>query len=167
MGFAALALTVRLISAGSVPGYVLSDAKYAAGDILKTAGVRVIWQMCRAGAPCAGPVGRGVMVVRVSGEVPEGHRGDTAGYAVLGAEENHAVVSYPRAVATADGCGNSASMVLGAAIAHEVGHLLLGPAHTESGIMAARLRCGDLTRAARGELRFSAEESRRIGAVLR
>src|SRR5690349_16661108 len=97
MGMAALVLTVRLVSVGPLPGYGLSDAKSAALDILKTAGVRVVWQVRRAAGPCPGAVGRDVVVVRVSGEVPEGHRGDTAGFAVFGVTESHAVVSYPRA----------------------------------------------------------------------
>ena len=57
-------------------------------------------------------------------------------------------------------------VVLGHTMAHEVGHLLLGTAeHAAAGLMQARWSSGDLARAARGQLRFSEQESSRLRAA--
>jgi hypothetical protein len=77
----------------------------------------------------------------------------------------YSVVSYTAAERSAESCGRPASLVLGAAMAHEIGHLLLGgQSHAAIGIMVARLDCEKLTRASRGELGFTPDQARRIGA---
>jgi hypothetical protein len=57
--------------------------------------------------------------------------------------------------------------LLGAIVAHEIGHLL-GIRHAPAGLMRARLEAGDVIALRRGKLRFSpAEASRmRIAALL-
>jgi hypothetical protein len=54
--------------------------------------------------------------------------------------------------------GLSSGEVLGDAIAHELGHLLLGIGHSRQGIMKALWTFQDLDLARRGKLRFSAEQ---------
>ncbi len=55
------------------------------------------------------------------------------------------------------------ALILGHAMAHELGHLLLGTnSHSRDGLMAARWNRDDLARAARGDLLFGPEESRRM-----
>jgi hypothetical protein len=51
---------------------------------------------------------------------------------------------------------------LGFVIVHEIGHLLLGNAHSEEGIMRANWTSRDLRRATQGQLRFTAEQVRRM-----
>ena len=54
----------------------------------------------------------------------------------------------------------SAATILGHAMAHELGHLLLGTnSHSPIGLMRAHWDPEDLTRASRGALRFSHEQS--------
>jgi hypothetical protein len=54
-------------------------------------------------------------------------------------------------------------VLLGRAMAHEIGHLLLGAnAHSRSGIMRAHWSDQDLTMGTRGEFLFTAEQSRRM-----
>ena len=59
--------------------------------------------------------------------------------------------------------------LLGHAIAHEIGHLLLNSsAHSPAGIMRARWNTKDLLRAARGDLLFNALQAESMrGEVLR
>ena len=53
--------------------------------------------------------------------------------------------------------------VLGAVIAHELGHVLLGTrSHAPTGIMARRLGSREMAAAARGELRFLRAEADQI-----
>jgi len=57
----------------------------------------------------------------------------------------------------------SPSVILGHAMAHELGHLLLGTnSHSPSGLMRAHWTREDLTNASKGNLRFSREQSLRI-----
>jgi hypothetical protein len=77
----------------------------------------------------------------------------------------YAAVSLPQAIAAAGQCDQPAFLVLGATMAHEIGHLLLGPkAHSRRGIMSARIRCEELRQASRGELRFEPAEAQRLQA---
>ena len=57
--------------------------------------------------------------------------------------------------------------ILGHAVAHELGHLLLGNLdHSSSGLMKARFGLKDLQRAARGDLLFTEREGTLIRRVL-
>jgi hypothetical protein len=52
------------------------------------------------------------------------------------------------------------AIILGHAMAHELGHLLLGTnSHSSAGLMQAHWEPRDLAQAAKGHLLFSAEES--------
>jgi len=56
-----------------------------------------------------------------------------------------------------------AAIILGHAMAHELGHLLLGTnSHATGGLMRAHWGPGDLAQAAKGNLLFSLEESKRM-----
>jgi hypothetical protein len=57
-------------------------------------------------------------------------------------------------------------VVLAGALAHEIGHLLLGPAHGPIGLMQARPRQIDWNRAVRDGLGFTPAESRRMRHAL-
>jgi len=48
--------------------------------------------------------------------------------------------------------------ILGHAMAHEIGHLLLGPSHSPAGIMRAEWTRKDLESAARNELSFTPQQ---------
>ena len=52
--------------------------------------------------------------------------------------------------------------MLGAAIAHELGHLLISKEHSKTGIMKAYLNQSDFRKARKGELRLTAEQARHI-----
>jgi hypothetical protein len=55
------------------------------------------------------------------------------------------------------------AIILGHAMAHELGHLLLGTnSHSRDGLMRAQWNRGDLAEAARGNLLFSTEEATRM-----
>jgi hypothetical protein len=56
-----------------------------------------------------------------------------------------------------------AAIILGHAMAHELGHLLLGTnSHSRDGLMRAHWEPGDLAQAAKGNLLFSSEQSSRM-----
>ena len=139
-------LAIRLAGSGVVPPDTLAGARRLAAAIFDHAGVRLDWT-----------AGSAPLSLQILDRRPAGSR--AAGRAVVDA--GYASVSWPQVVAAAADCDQPAVVVLGAAIAHEIGHLLLGKAHS-SGIMSPRLGCPELRRAGRGELRFLPDEARRI-----
>jgi hypothetical protein len=150
VGFTALVIAIQLVVPASVPSSTVAGAKVVATTILQTAGVQPLWAPCRREIRC--------LHLQVLETMIAIH-GDTAGYTIT----NYAVVSYPAAAAAASSCGEAPSVVLGAAMAHELGHLLLPPpSHSGTGVMSPRLGCRELGLAARGELRFTPDQGRAL-----
>ena len=89
---------------------------------------------------------------------------DAMGYTPGGGEARGrlAFVLINRVNEIADGYSTARSIVLGAAIAHELGHLLISKEHTNTGIMKAYLNQSDFRKARKGELRLTAEQARHI-----
>ena len=57
----------------------------------------------------------------------------------------------------------SLDQVLGHAMAHELGHLLLGSnSHSSAGIMSGKWRAEELKHAAKGDLLFTAQQAKMI-----
>ena len=73
-----------------------------------------------------------------------------------------AFVLINRVNEVADGYRTARSLVLGAAIAHDLGHLLISKEHTSTGIMKAYFNQSDFRKAGKGELRLTAEQARHI-----
>ncbi len=77
-------------------------------------------------------------------------------------------VFYGRVEELAASKDASRSQILGIAIAHEIGHLLLGPDHHSArGIMRANWGRRDLQEAARGQQFFTSKQGERIRAEVR
>ena len=78
-------------------------------------------------------------------------------------------VFMSRVMQESDSGGICAEQVLGHAMAHEIGHLLLGAnSHSQSGIMVARWTKPDFSRMSKGDLLFRREEAEHMRAeVLR
>ena len=78
----------------------------------------------------------------------------------------YATVFRERVLAALDPAGPcTEAALLGHAIAHELGHLLLGTSsHTPAGLMAGRWHATDLDHAASGWLQFSPAEAARMRA---
>ena len=89
---------------------------------------------------------------------------DAMGYTPGGGEERGhlAFVLINRVNEIADGYSTARSLVLGAAIAHELGHLLISKEHSHTGIMKASLNQSDFRKARNGELRLTDEQARHI-----
>ena len=89
---------------------------------------------------------------------------DAMGYTPGGGEERGrlAFVLINRVNEIADRYSTARSIVLGAAIAHELGHLLISKEHSKTGIMKAYLNQSDFRKARQGELRLTAEQAQHI-----
>lgn len=133
---------VQLIAPPEVPAKTLHVAQDQAARILASAHVKLLW------AP------RADSQVKIVGEELRGASADAMGLALMIPGLPHAAISWPAVVRAAGQMEIDPATLLGAVIAHEVGHLLFGPAHAHSGIMSSRLGPREMKLAARGALVF-------------
>ncbi len=159
-------LTVLIYKPGAVPEMTLVRAQKVAGEILAHAGESRYSSERRAPVTLR-PSAAQIPLHLLTERPPRLHR-DAEGFAVIqhGEDaESYAGVSYPGVVEGAQWAGGEVHLVLGAAIAHELGHVLLNSgAHSPSGVMSASIRRAEIAAASRGELHFSADQESRIRA---
>jgi hypothetical protein len=151
-----IALLIALqITAPGIPQKTIRHAETVAAFIFARAGVSVSWK------------GRGGYQIEIMNSQPQNRSPDAAGFAVLTPDETgYAAIGYPAVVQTANSLEVDPGDLLGAAIAHEVGHLLLGPEHSPTGVMRTHFGVRDIKMAARGELLFNSGQAARIRAHL-
>jgi hypothetical protein len=170
-------VVVRIGNYAGVEARSLTDAVRVAQSVLGQAGVQTHWRDCTAVDgyfPCAdGAASRAVLAVKLFGRGQTrvlAPSPDALGVALLPRQEGEglvAIVFVEEVKVQAWRANVPLPVVLGHTMAHEVGHLLLGTAeHAPAGLMQARWSSGDLAHAARGQLRFSEEESSRLRAAV-
>ena len=140
-------ITVRLYNQTTAPSEEFGPALATATDILDAAGIAVVWRRCDiqiSGADaCAAPLRGNELAVRLlPASSSFGSQNQMQlGYSVVdtGAHAGALATIYPdRVTMMAREAGTGAHLLLGRAIAHEIGHLLLGTtAHTATGLMQA------------------------------
>lgn len=167
--------TVRLVNASRAPDRIIERAAGAAARVFRRAGIQIDWVRCAAearqlpaGDPCLESAG--TFYVGVIDKAPDFLSGTGLGFAFVDSGfSNHAAVYYPRIEALARSWPLSASLyeTLALALAHELGHLLLGTgAHSPTGLMRATCGPGELHAFAQRRLTFSAGEAAALRARL-
>lgn len=153
----------------------LERAEGQAGTILRDVGVEVIWLNCPQDALRETSFGRcaeasfpshlHLSILRVS----RGLKASSVGIS-FSAEDGrgcYADLFYEPIQQLQEETQVSSSVILGHAMAHELGHLLLGTnSHSPNGLMRAHWTRQDLTNASKGNLRFSSEQCLRIRSRL-
>jgi hypothetical protein len=167
-----LRITMWVLNPARVPARTAAEAERTAADIFSKAGVEIGWVDCDASDACRREPGRLELWLHILDKQPAILSGDALGYALLthapGNAGSYAAVSWPPVRQLADSMEIGPGPVLGAAIAHELGHLLFNShSHSHDGVMAARLRPPELIRAARGELRFEDQQAEAIRREIR
>lgn len=164
---AAERLVVRAYDNFGVARGEMAIACQAAALILKNAGLQLVWRDCSAG--CADALGRGEVMVRIVA-APEAIVAESLGSSVIDLQQGAgtlATVYADRITALASRTGVNLATLLGRAVAHEIGHLILGTAnHSASGLMRARWSDRELQRDVAADWIFSREEIRQIGRGL-
>ena len=165
-------INVRVHNYAQVSSEILAQAEVEAAEILGKAGIEIAWTNCDPtqkdlgdAAECnqfLGPTNLAVRILPYFGAIP-GIDKKTMGFA-LG---NLASVSVRRVREEAAEFGVQPYEVLGPAIAHELGHILLGQkGHSPTGIMRAHWRREDYERAPRGAFNFTAEQAEQMRAKM-
>jgi hypothetical protein len=173
-------LTIRLYNLTNAPAAVVDRASTVTGQLLAGAGVTAVWQTgtpdsfeghctdmsaAPAGSRVA-PDGRDYLVVRLARGIP-GHADRTdLGYALPHARQGvHATVYYDMVekLFFSARAMPGVKELLGAAIAHEIGHVLLGSTeHSAAGIMKARWGQAEFQLLACHRLQFTPEDREAI-----
>ena len=164
-------LQVSVFNSSPVLPSTVERAESEAGHVLRDAGVGVIWLNCPQDArheaslgPCSEasfPSHLHLRIVRAS----RGLKPTTVGISFVGEDGKgcYADLFYQPIQQLQEETHVSPSVVLGNAMAHELGHLLLGTnSHSSSGLMRSHWTGKDLAKASKGNLRFSQEQSIRI-----
>jgi hypothetical protein len=171
---AALLLAIRLYDNTGLPIADLHAAARNAADVLRAAGIDARFVVCPPrdnSTGCIGLPADGELVVRIV-RTPshDADLGDTLGYASVDTVQHRGVLATvfaDRSAALASRAGIEETTVIGYAVAHEVGHLLLGTsAHARSGLMRPRWSVSELQRRTSRDWRFSTGESATLRARL-
>ena len=141
-------VTVRTYNYASVPVEQLGLAKFEATQIFKRSRISIEWADCRvpgavSGSACAEPLlACRDLMLRLMDRPPNGGRFVALGESMLDHGERGGVlmtIDMWTVRAIANRAGTPMPTLLGRAIAHEIGHLLLGSGeHPRIGLMRAR-----------------------------
>ena len=145
---------------------VVTEAEKEAAGIFHAAGIRINWNECRC-SPVLSPTSVMLRIIpRYYRSMQMSSRQENLGYAVAGTEGGGlATVFYDRVETFAK--GENLSRVLGYAIAHEIGHILLGQSsHSPAGLMRANWSEKDLRPVHRDQMQFTPEQADHIRAAL-
>jgi hypothetical protein len=161
-------ITVQVYNYSLASPTVLLEAEREAGRILRIAGLRAVWLECPVGLFTPGRQGHCEKApeatdlrLRVLGAPLTNKFQDTVfGFAV------HPVLAsvyyeYAARRAKSDDADFEAPIILGCAIAHELGHLLLGTnSHSDAGIMQPQWKSDQFRQLMIGNLVFATEQSK-------
>jgi hypothetical protein len=157
---AAERLVVRTYNNARVTAAELTEARGVASAILEGARLQTVWRDC-ATAACDDAPGPRELIVRIVA-APQGIVADSLGCALIDLQDGAgtlATIYSDRINVVAFRTGVNAGTLLGRAVAHEIGHLLLGTArHSASGLMRALWSDRELQRPGRADWTFGPEE---------
>ena len=167
----ALLVVIRLYEGVGIPERDLTTAMHITADALRSAHVRVEWLVCTGQhtgdtKPCNVLPAATDLIVRVMpGPGPEAG-GDTLGHAAVDKAAGRgtlATIFADRVDRLAINAGIDPGVLLGRAIGHEVGHLLLGTTtHPSRGLMRARWASADLQGGTPRDWLFTPSEAREL-----
>ena len=144
-----VSVTIRTYNSVPVPEADQRAALATATDILKSAGLAITWRACTSafllepGDSCTTPITSREVAIRFVRLPPPPGRADRVplGYSLVDPTTRAgslATIFVDRVASLAASSGVDVRTLLGRAIAHEVGHLLLGTHdHTPGGLMRA------------------------------
>jgi hypothetical protein len=173
----ALLITVRLYDASGLPPADVRSAIVAADTALRSAAVRAAWVVCPPPAAahadnssgCSGLPHASDLLVRIVNAPQAAVSRDTLGFANVDTAAGRgtlATVFADRAATLAARADIDRGTLVGYAIAHEVGHLLLGTAgHARGGLMRAVWSVPEMQRRLAADWRFSPQEAQLVSGA--
>ena len=154
-----MTIVIRSYNNAGVPAADLAAAREHTEAVLQQAGLNIVWADCWAGGRsepagatprCQEPVGGDIVLRLQKTKETDRSKFVSMGFSLVGtagAAPFLATVYVDRVESVARGAGIDARRVLGLAIAHEIGHVLLNSnTHATSGLMRADWSRNDLRR---------------------
>lgn len=155
-----LQLVVRIYDSAGVSPAGLDHARASAGAILASVGIEPIWRPCHV-STCTGPVKPHEIAIRVVRSGPQSDK-DSLGFSLIDVPKHAGSLGTlyeDRVRDLAAQAGVDDGELLGRAMAHEIGHMLIGvPTHSRFGLMRAVWATGELRRGLPSDWMFSKEE---------
>lgn len=170
-------ITLRTYGTDDEWGPNLHQARIQVESIFREAGISIVWLNCLApagtlddsAAACRSPLKSNELVVRIMAAHDDTGKQRVLGEALVDPRSDAPCLStiyVDRVMALSRTAGVSPGIVLGRAIAHEIGHLLLGTSlHSEEGLMRALWSRRQLQRNRPRDWNFLREESDAIRAA--
>lgn len=181
MGWQAVGLAATIIIRSynnfGVPPADLAAAREHAQAILQEAGVNIVWTDCWVGegrkadepARCQEPVGGDIVLRLQKTSRTESSRFVSMGFSLVGTPDAApflATIFVDRAESVARSAGVDGRRVLGLAIAHEIGHVLLNSnSHASNGLMRADWSQHELRRKDTAAWTFAGADAARVRAA--
>jgi hypothetical protein len=166
-------MNVSVCNIGNLPESVVAGAKAETEAVFRYAEVRIEWKGCdeyRASTAAGVPW----FIVRLRNDKPPKSAGpsslDAMGKTFLNkeSEKGYLADAYYQAVQElAERHQVDADELLGCVMAHELGHLLLGPGHVPGGVMQAHWGGNELQALRQRWLKFNHAQRERIQSELR
>jgi hypothetical protein len=167
---AAERMEILVCNSANLPQYLLTKAETEADLVFQPADIEVLWSGCEnAVAP---PRIMPRFVIRLRNDVAPRFTGELSLHAmgrafVSNGEGYIADVYYPAIQVLSETSQAGPGSLLGYTIAHEIGHLLLGPGHRPRGIMRGRWGQDEFLALAQRSLSFDKTDQIRLGDRLR
>jgi hypothetical protein len=160
----AIAVVLQINNVAGVPETDLDRARHEVTRLYHDIGVDVTWTSADAPRAAAPPTVRIVIVPFEGGNLQHREKPVMGAAVITDQGTSVAYVYYRQVKSQAIQHQVAAATILGSAIAHEVGHLLLpgGAGHSPTGLMRACWTREDFQRAEQGQLSFSVEQASRI-----
>jgi hypothetical protein len=161
-------MSMRTLNYAAIPEAILAKAETAAADILRRAGVQITWLNCPASEwesehPCNQDMAPTDFWMRVVPDNARSHGvlGNSILAGTAGASKYATVMFKPL-----DDIQKRSRIdvyeILGAVMAHEIGHLLMGPIHTQNGVMSTNWSDEQFRCISRGELNFTLDQAENL-----
>jgi hypothetical protein len=167
-------MTIRVLDQASLPADTIYKMEKHVANTLSSAGVDVKWVECSVNLEaCKSLRGPNEFWLRIIADIPAAAGTDQLGFTQRGEAGGRGIqcvnVIYPMVQKLLPHGNIEAYQVLGAAVAHEIGHLYLGTndqAHSRTGVMCGVWSWREFELASIGELNFSREQAKRIRTAM-
>ena len=160
-------ITIRVVNSAKVAAGTLAEGEKRAGWVLGQAGVRVVWLDCTAPGSCAEDPGMNEFWLHVANWKPAGASEQELGFTTFDKETASGIgvagVCYPMVRQVAAQIEMEEGLILAAAMAHEIGHVL-GAGHSSSGIMQAKFNRQSIVSMSQGGYVFARKQAGGIRA---
>jgi len=156
--FAAEQINVSICNLGGLKASVVRQAEAETQAVFRPSQIRIEW------SDCDQVTGPHSFIVRLRGDKPPQTAGpsslDAMGRAFLGKDGNgYLADAYFQSVRELSNFhGSDTAALLGVVIAHELGHLLLGPGHTPNGVMRSAWGSRELRAVGQRWLKFNRDQ---------